>query len=1383
MKTIDRRLVVALLACVTVGCGDPPPPAPTVAVAEVIRGSFRLEREEHSQPVSGPTRVEQQSTAITSGDGRGSLRLDNGAWVLLDRNTSAKVELGKLTLEAGRLWIDATDAEQTTLVTAHGELTAQNATFAVRLTDGGASVYCGSGEITYRTEQGDGQLAQGETLTLGGGAPRTEPTAMWDDWTGGLADPTPRTTEGPAYIGVLAGRRLDEAGHARTPLPIRSHEVKASVREDLAATEVIQTFFNARSDVLEAEYTIRLPEGAIVSGFAVDSGFGFQDGAVGTMATENGYYLSWSDPSMPTSRLSYDGPDRLRARVYPVQPGATIRVKLAYTQWLDRRGGMRTFVYPMHSGSTAPLIGEFTLEVDASDADAGAYRAGMGARVEGGRIVLRQSDFRPHADFYLDLIDADERSTDIAYAHVVQSPGFENPEGDEKYVLVDIPTESLVDDDDEGESPPLELVLLLDVSGATDPEDLEVARGVVEAVLRQLAPGDRVAVRLADVTAHLPEGAPEELVDTGPETTERILESIARVHLGGATDLATSLRQAARLVAGKPRGAVLYLGDGVPTTGTMDATSIKRVLATVDSPPRYFALAVGDGANLDLLRSLFGDQALAVRERTEASRTVMGLLAEAARPTLRGVTIELGEGIERVYPRPPITIAEGTHIRLVGRLKDELPQKITLRGSRDGEPFETELDLERTQIDDGGDIRRRWAVGRLEELLDADAGREALVELGVRFGVVTPWTSFIVGGGAGQPFTPILGFDRDPVELAWDLGGRGPSQNVEELGGGEGWRRRSRSVTEEPAALPETTWQSRVDTTAGLGAGGTEGDGGLARASVERALSLGTRGPQGCYERKLTVRPDLSGDVNVQVEVDGEGAVKGASIVSSSLGESDVDQCIITEVRGIRFPSTGANTTTIVSHTFTFSMPTRAMGARRRCSDAAQQGLDVRRNLWRERLAANSGVQGALSVWREALEQCELDNWRARRTLLSAMLRNVGGVAAQVQLYRAFGADSTVASYLRRAILRNVRTPEDVMAIRAGLGLDVPVDWSVFSRLWMANENPEARLRLVRRWLEVVPEEMDLRLRLLALLEQTNKIAEAKRLAYDLRADPLADARVRTAVGEFWLRQDDTAEARRVFSEIVETAPLDPWARQRLGDLYRAHQWSDDAYREYTTLARLRPGDSSVILELARAAADAGRVDEALRLEQRLSETVDAEVDEGASAFARVWTAVRLAHLKLRTEDADLLAAVGRRERATGALRDPPAIFAALTWPHPDDAPELFVRFPSTPAEEGWERAPLSGTEFGVEAIRIREREPGDYLFELRREERDNIRDVVGELLLVVALGTPEERVVVQEVRLTRQVRKLRFRLAENGTLATVEIPAAERDDGPAPRR
>lgn len=1382
-RRIATGIVTAAAGLLLVACGsDAHDPAPTVATAEVIRGGFTLTREGDAEPVVARTRVEQEAEAATADDGRGAVTLDSGAWILFDRATSGTVQLTSMRLTAGRVWVDASNAEETTIETEHGSVRASNATFAVAIGDSGAEIYCGSGEITFVSEGGSDRLAQGEQVVLAGSTePDIEPADLWDDWTGGLADPGRNRFAETTYLGVLAGRRLDQQGEARTPLPIRAHEVNVTVRGDLATTEVVQTFFNARSDTLEGEWAIRLPRGAIVQGFAIDQGGGFQQGVVNAMAVGDGYQLSWMGYGTQGAKLTYDGPGRLRARVHPINPGATVRVRLSYTEWLDRRGQRRTYEYPMRVEGEPPALAEFILQVDTSNTLVGAMRAGMGATVEGGRVVLRRSDFRPRADFVLDLYDEEARPNDVVSSYVVSAPaeqgGGPAAEGEESYVLFDVPTEAIVEDDEDAEAPPLELVLLLDVSGETDPEDLEIARAVVEAVLRQVTPTDRVAIRLADVTAHLPDGAPEELVPATEENREALLESIARVHLGGATDLGASLREAGQLVAGRPRAAVLYLGDGLPTTGDLDATALRATLATLDAPPRFFGLAIGDGANLGLLRRLFDGNADGVDERTEAARVVMRVLAQAAQPTLRGVEVDLGENVERIYPRPPILVANGAHLRLVGRLVGDMPTQVTIRGHFDGEEFEREMSVRRELVEDGGDVRRRWGQNRLAELIDDDAGREAMVDLGVRFGLVSPWTSLVVGGMAGGTVAPVTGFDHDPLAYAWGLGGGRAAVPAAELtSDASGWRRRLRRPSVEAAVTPEVTWVPRVTATDSAGNAGSFGaDGGLARAAVQRALRRGERGPRGCYERRSIVRPDLAGDMVVEVQVGGDGQPRAVNIVRETVGDDDVRRCVETEVRGLRFPATGGSSTVTVQHTLSFQLPEREFGSRRQCSDASRQALSVRRSLWRERLAANSGVRGALSVWREARGQCELGNWRARRTLLHQMMGHVGGVRAQVGLYRAFSGSESIADYLRRIILRNVRSPDDVMAVRAGLGLDVPVDWSLFSRLWKSNDDAEFRLRLVRRWLEVVPEEMDLRLRLLSLLEQTDNLAEARRVARELRADPLADSRVRTQVGEFWLRQEDEPEARRVFSEIVERAPLDPWARRRLGDLYRAHGWADDAYREYRTLSHLRPGDGNALLLLARAAADAGRIDEALRLEQRLSERTDPGSHEGAAGYARLWTAVRLARLKIAAEDDEMRTAIRRRERQSGALREPPAIFVALTWRHPDDQPSLVMRYPSTDEDVGWEDAPLGGVDHGVQAVRVREREDGEYLIELRRLELDEIRDTEVQLMVISHPGTDEERIETLDVTLTREELKRRFRIADDGSLETVEIPASER--------
>src|SRR6202043_3371859 len=58
---------------------------------------------------------------------------------------------------------------------------------------------------------------------------------------------------------------------------------------------------------------------------------------------------------------------------------------------------------------------------------------------------------------------------------------------------------------------------------------------------------------------------------------------------------------------------------------------------------------------------------------------------------------------------------------------------------------------------DATDVRRRWSSARVEELMLRGGGREQVVDAALRNGLLTPWTGWAVGVGAGLPFraTPL----------------------------------------------------------------------------------------------------------------------------------------------------------------------------------------------------------------------------------------------------------------------------------------------------------------------------------------------------------------------------------------------------------------------------------------------------------------------------------------------------------------------------------------------------------------------------------------------------------------------------------------------------
>lgn len=452
----------------------------------------------------------------------------------------------------------------------------------------------------------------------------------------------------------------------------------------------------------------------------------------------------------------------------------------------------------------------------------------------------------------------------------------------------------------------------------------------------------------------------------------------------------------------------------------------------------------------------------------------------------------------------------------------------------------------------------------------------------------------------------------------------------------------------------------------------------------------------------------------------------------------------------------GGVTTTVETRVRVRTQPTQ-VHVSRRCSDAADRLLDARRALWRERLANANGPRAWKQLYDTAGRACELPTWRARRAFLNLLLGKAGSVRGMIGVFRVFRAPS-VRRYLRRAIIRRVRTPDDLRIARQTFGSSQISEESLIAQVLERAQTPAQKIRALRRLTRDYPQTLSLKLRLLELLERERKIPEARRLAQRLRKDAMTDAEARTAIGEMYLRLEDEAEARRVFSEIVEFAPRDELARRRLGDLYRAHGWFQDAYRQYQTLAEIRPDDPSVFLLLAQAAAGAGRVDEALRLERRLSETAQPGDSVGVARTALLWSSVRFATLRKAARDAgddEKLNAVLSEMRRSGVLRESADLRVALVWSHPDAGVSLWA---SNPGSRYVMRPSDIAPEYNIEVFDVPEQESGAYQIEVRRPG-DHLTDVSAKLVVLIGEGTADEVIEVRELSFARGAEKFAFQV------------------------
>lgn len=1332
------------------------------------------------------------------------LRRDGGETLLVGGPAVVELMSQGMRLRQGLMFVETPPQQAASLETASGRLHLGAGRASIAVSDNGeVQAYVLAGEL--RTDRGH-RAEPGQKLTIAKGNATVSPVVVWNDWTGGLATTDPEAAPAPFGVGTVGARLPEETGKPRWPLTIQRLEVHVDIDKDLAITEVEQVFFNPTAATVEGIYRFRTPPGATLHRFGVD-----RDGALiwghvkeqkqaAAQYQAHVYAGSTEDPAL----LEWEAPGVYRAKLYPIEPGASRRVVTRYAEWLGRsgeRGERRLYVYPMAAqGAEAslPRIEELTVHVDLQNAGAQEVRMGMAGVRQGHAVVVRAHDIVPRADLAVELYDEGLSQVRGYVAEHQLDPSLLAPDdrgqkaGDESdYLLVPLRAAQ-----PEQRPKGLDLAVVVDASAATDPGALSMARSATDALLTHLGPDDRVAVWVGDVGLRAVAPGTDKLGPVTAETQRQVSAGLARIERGGATDLGAILTEAASVLQPHRNGVLVYVGDGVPTVGELQLPEIRERLGRLPRPVRICTLGVGEGANMQLLAGVaHGSFSEQVADAHSASRAALRLLEEAERPGWLATELSLGPDVERIYPRDVGTVPADETVLVVGRLKGKAPQQmaVTAGGRTEHRPLRVE------RIDDRGDMMRRWAEGRLMQLLDEGAGRAAVVEVGMRYGILTPFTSYYVPTQTEVAADARLAsnVERSPARLGkrkvTAVSEDTEAVTVEERTRGEKANFKEQAppppAPAEPAKPAAPVLARPAPRAAATTATGRAASPAAAAATVDapvaggetaaQAPGLGVSSPaKGAGHTRDRAKNDeaeastaMTGDAwgaaglglasggQAQLEDEKKPALSAAEVVDGSgtgPGYGRHAGNVLRSAR-IRLPkldeSQSSKRIGVVSH--------RQM----LCSPAAMLPVGERIALWKERLRGTSPY-GAVNIYRNALATCEAPTWRERSSLLSLMVDALGTVHARASLWRLLAHEPGTGDAIYGMILTRIRNASDLRALHDALGLK-SIDQVALQKALKEATTPAARVQKLRELLLVWPDDLWLHVKLLHALEDASDPAGARLVGRKLRASANADAAVRTAVGELYLRlasSPDDADAReglRAFGEIVEFAHDDPVARRRLGDLFRAHGWHEQAARQYETLERLRPDDATVLLVRAAAAQGMGRTEEAVRWAEKAAA---ASSPDGLSDLARTARAMALTFLAWARDEArtanrtqDLEKLFGRTTQLLSRAQDGPGIRVALVWAHPDFHPTMWTNALGAmmPASEGHPMAGISQNMLPA----------GGGQVEVRVEPQD--LELIGryrtEAILTVVFdeGKPNEHVVRLPVGFASDGKPvLRFRIA-----------------------
>ncbi|MFH1436295.1 MAG: AgmX/PglI C-terminal domain-containing protein [Pseudomonadota bacterium] len=1549
----------------------------TVGLIKFIRPDVAIDHGGEKSVIFEDTRFLPGTGVEVSLGARATILLDNGVRVAADSATRIRVvDVDAMTLQSGRIFIDADEKEQLTLSVGDGKLSIIGSGVSIQAGEGKTVAYTYRGELTYSFPSGSGIVRAGESLTLAGGSVDVRPEELWTDWTGGMAEAGPRPMENPVSIGQIHARLPGAAGQARWPLIIRRHEVRVTVKGDLAVTETMQEFFNPSSQTMEGIYRLSIPQDAMLQRFAVDRGGRLVDGIIKERRTAKQAYTSHvyqgstSDPAL----LEWTAPGSFKASIYPIKAGQTRTVAYRYAQWLKpsgKDGRVRSYVYPVGNETIAPQIGEFYFVADVSDAGTDIVQAGAGARTEKGRVVFAQSDFRPRSDFYIQMLDVtrDVEDKDVLMVKADYRGILDALKGERKesYAF----TQFLLRGEEFELKPEknLNISVAIDMSAATERHLVDLAMSFLDSLFGQLHEGDRIAVLAGDVDAQIVGSDKKELAKVTESVREAVMDGVGRHTIGGATDIGKLIMESASVSAKDPGGVVIYIGDGFPTVGELDIGSLKERLGRLPNPVRLYGIALGDEANLDLLAGLCSGRGMAARieNRVEAAETATRLLADSSTPVIENLKFEIDGGIERVYPAGMTTLKITEPVRIIGKLTGEKdPENVTVKGTVRGKPFTKQYSIKLDDITDFGDLRMRWAERRLITLMEEQEGPEGVIELGTRFGIITPYTSFYVppeeesydlpdapdfeifrqleGGGAemtlGQVIVTTLLFPYgcssrerememeemesanrftklvlEPREAApssgsdtRDEGGKAKRHKGEEGQMGEPDRDNNAEMdgmvglkgpTDIPAAPDTAARKAQMESAVsesgilsalgstgdsaddlmngedstglaglgtighgggggtgsgyGRGAGGLKGNesaptipkvaagkadvkGTLSKDVIKRVIKQHSNEVRYCYEKQLSQQPGLAGDVNVKFNISASGDVQLPMIESSTLGSTEAEVCIAMAVKRWKFPAPEGGGMVAVRYPFklrpgdttyaalqessasvspslltaadleklvtekksekpaaqqTFYQKTKVTFTQethvstntpidlpqnvKACQEASLMPIEEKMQLWKERLAAGPSQRHIIQVFNEARKNCEIKTAKDRRAFARVALGLLGSVSARCGFYKNMKQYPSLATYIKTKILSALATPDQVRIAMEQCDAAVLLTMDEVDKMLEKRQNPDDRIIVLKKLINLYPGDMQLKIRLLGLLEDAGRKEEAGRFAAELRADPYATNEVRTRIGELYLRMGERHEAKRVLSEIVEFAPWSYHARRRLGDLYRAYGWYEDAYRQYETLAQMAPHDDAVNILLAEAAILAGRSDEGLRILEQVSQSEPSfEGKISPAEISRVMASLTLAQKRMKARgdgDEKLLKKLVERTRRAGVLRDAAAMKIVLKWDHPDASFNLAVKFPDSELMRPFKSAPSLGLEWVTEKGEL----PDDMLVQVHRKAGSVVKESKATLTIIMNEGEKNESITATEITLTDKKKPAKaWKLSPDGTLTEARVDKKE---------
>lgn len=571
-------------------------------------------------------------------------------------------------------------------------------------------------------------------------------------------------------------------------LPVKSIRLDTKIEGQVATTHVEQVFRNDTPYTLEGTYFFPIPETASIVEFSIWENGKKLVGEVRTREEARRIYDEIVRRQRDPGLLEYAGKDLFQASIFPIPGNSDKKLELTYSQVLKAESGTVAYKYPLGTGRNLwrqPFMQNEGVRTAMPPQKFGT----ISGRVEiVGKDAVRNIYSPSHK---IDVSNKGEKTAAVSFETSDNDADFQlfyglsnddfgmsllthrEPGKDGYFLLMLSPR----DDISERELVNKDIVFVLDTSGSmADEGKMEKARNALLFGVRTLRDGDRFNIINFAGEEHLME---RDLIAADSNGKRRGEEFVKNLRPTGGTNINDSLIASLKQFKKDDRPKMLvFMTDGNPTVGVTDAEKIVANLKAAkdkDIDVRIFPFGFGYDVNTVLLDRIGTENSGIsdyVQPKEDLEIKVSNFFARVSSPVLSDIDLDFGGlQVDYVYPRKVTDLFKGMQIALIGRYKNSSDLRnltILLRGKTGRETRSFRFDgLDFPERENENDfLPRLWASRRVGWLIEeirrngeTKELRDEVTDLGTRYGIVTPYTSYLATDGtlANAPRDSVMG--------------------------------------------------------------------------------------------------------------------------------------------------------------------------------------------------------------------------------------------------------------------------------------------------------------------------------------------------------------------------------------------------------------------------------------------------------------------------------------------------------------------------------------------------------------------------------------------------------------------------------------------------